>query len=67
MFHRSGQLINGDNWYLNIIRARHLEPHARFVRPSCIHTRQAEATPANTSLGDDQLVLYVSLTVRTHL
>lgn len=62
IFYRSGSLINGDNWYLNLLRARHLEPHARFVRPSCIHSRGTDATPPSTSpfLGD-QLALYVSI------
>ncbi|KAJ6065534.1 hypothetical protein N7444_001187 [Penicillium canescens] len=52
--------INDKNWYLRLNRARHLEPHARFVRPACIHSRQMDilqGTPGATE--DPQLALYV--------
>ncbi|KAJ5788736.1 Mitochondrial substrate/solute carrier [Penicillium paradoxum] len=54
------KFINDENWYLRLNRARHLEPHARFVKPACIHSRQSEfpQDPSDTS-DDPQLALYV--------
>ncbi|KAJ5307553.1 hypothetical protein N7476_008209 [Penicillium atrosanguineum] len=54
------KFINDENWYLNLNRARHLEPHARFVRPKCIHSRQMDASqPTKTDTPEDpQLALY---------
>lgn len=56
------KFINDENWYLNLNRARHLEPHARFVRPRCIHSRQMDISQGTQGeLPDDpQLALYVS-------
>lgn len=56
------KFINDENWYLNLNRARHLEPHARFVRPKCIHSRQMDVKQGTqTSAPEDpQLALYVS-------
>jgi hypothetical protein len=56
------KFINDENWYLNLNRARHMEPHARFVRPKCIHSRQMDVS-YGTKEGDaedPQLALYVS-------
>ncbi|KAJ5723507.1 hypothetical protein N7488_001542, partial [Penicillium malachiteum] len=55
--------INDENWYLNLNRARHSEPHARFVKPRCIHSRQmdvSQGTKADDS-HDLQLALYPQL------
>lgn len=54
------KFINDKNWYLNLNRARHLEPHARFVKPKCIHSRQMDVSSGNKSgeLEDPQLALY---------
>ncbi|CAI7674542.1 unnamed protein product [Penicillium pancosmium] len=40
--------------------ARHLEPHARFVRPQCIHSRQMDISHGTDSdeSEDPQLALY---------
>lgn len=56
------KFINDDNWYLNLNRARHLEPHARFVKPQCIHSRQMDVSHGTDSddSEDPQLALYVS-------
>ncbi|EAW18527.1 uncharacterized protein NFIA_084790 [Aspergillus fischeri NRRL 181] len=53
--------INEENWFSKLIRARHLEPHARYVRPSCIHSRQNDASPSNPPrvMEDPQLALYL--------
>ncbi|CAG8075584.1 unnamed protein product [Penicillium salamii] len=54
------KFINDENWYLRLNRARHLEPHARFVKPACIHSRQMETSPGTrASWEDPQLALYV--------
>ncbi|GIJ98776.1 hypothetical protein Aspvir_000897 [Aspergillus viridinutans] len=55
------RFINEENWFSKLIRARHLEPHARYVRPSCIYSRQNDASPNNRSRGmeDPQLALYL--------
>ncbi|GFF29050.1 hypothetical protein IFM46972_02521 [Aspergillus udagawae] len=55
------RFINEENWFSKLIRARHLEPHARYVRPSCIHSRQNDASPNDRSRGmeDPQLALYL--------
>ncbi|KAJ5536328.1 hypothetical protein N7513_009514 [Penicillium frequentans] len=54
------KFINDKNWYLNLNRARHLEPHARFVRPQCIHARQMDVSqsPKAGASADPQLALY---------
>lgn len=55
------KFINDENWYSSLNRARHLEPHARFVRPKCIHSRQMDITQGTRAgtPGDPQLALYV--------
>lgn len=55
------KFINDENWYLNLNRARHLEPHARFVRPKCIHSRQMDVTQGSKAGApeDPELALYV--------
>lgn len=56
------KFINDENWYLNLNRARHLEPHARFVRPQCIHARHTDIPSGKLEGSEDpQLALYVSL------
>ncbi|KAF4160751.1 hypothetical protein CNMCM6069_007536 [Aspergillus lentulus] len=59
--HFLSRFINEENWFSKLIRARHLEPHARYVRPSCIHSRQNDASPSNPSrvTEDPQLALYM--------
>ncbi|KAJ5103186.1 hypothetical protein N7532_003715 [Penicillium argentinense] len=54
------KFINDKNWYLNLNRARHLEPHARFVKPQCIHSRQIDVSHDTDSEDSDdpQLALY---------
>ncbi|KAJ5171925.1 hypothetical protein N7492_004518 [Penicillium capsulatum] len=54
------KFINDDNWYLKLNRARHREPHARFVRPQCIHSRQMDMSHGTQegALDDPQLALY---------
>ncbi|KAJ5947732.1 hypothetical protein N7466_000747 [Penicillium verhagenii] len=54
------KFINDDNWYRNLNRARHLEPHARFVRPQCIHARQLDVSQGIKpgASEDPQLALY---------
>ncbi|KAB8259831.1 hypothetical protein BDV32DRAFT_138568 [Aspergillus pseudonomiae] len=55
------KFINDKNWFSQIIRARHLEPHARFVRPTCIHSRLGDSLPMNSpeEPRDPQLALYL--------
>ena len=45
-----------------------MQPHARFVRPQCIHTRQMDISPGTQTgaLEDPQLALYVSLTMQNN-
>ncbi|CAG8893388.1 unnamed protein product [Penicillium egyptiacum] len=39
--------------------ARHLEPHARFVKPACLHSRQMDILQSpSDALEDPQLALY---------
>ncbi|KAJ5438033.1 uncharacterized protein N7458_009031 [Penicillium daleae] len=54
------KFINDENWYLNLNRARHKEPHARFVRPKCIHSRQMDVSHGakEGDAEDPQLALY---------
>ncbi|CAL5875238.1 uncharacterized protein PFLUO_LOCUS9542 [Penicillium psychrofluorescens] len=55
------KFVNEENWYSNLNRARHSEPHARFVRPKCIHSRHMDdlkGTKAEDA-DDPQLALYV--------
>jgi hypothetical protein len=56
------KFINDENWYLNLNRARHKEPHARFVRPKCIHSRQMDVSHGakEGDAEDPQLALYVT-------
>lgn len=54
------KFINDKNWYSHLIRARHLEPHARFVQPTCIHSRLTDSLPINTPKSCiPQLALYL--------
>ncbi|RAK96319.1 uncharacterized protein BO80DRAFT_366606 [Aspergillus ibericus CBS 121593] len=55
------KFINEENWYSNLIRARHLEPHARYVRSSCIHFKQNKASHPGVIEGykDPTLALYL--------
>ncbi|KAH8434138.1 uncharacterized protein LDX57_011776 [Aspergillus melleus] len=55
------KFINEENWYSNLVRARHLEPHARFVRPTCIHSRQDNPTTVDKEedIQDPQLAIYL--------
>ncbi|OKP10792.1 hypothetical protein PENSUB_3612 [Penicillium subrubescens] len=55
------KFINDENWYLNLNRARHKEPHARFVRPKCIHSRQMDVSHGakEGDAEDPQLALYL--------
>ena len=56
------KFINDENWYLRLNRARHLEPHARFVKPACIHSRQVDVVQGTPNTSDDpQLALYVGI------
>ncbi|KMK62050.1 hypothetical protein Y699_02891 [Aspergillus fumigatus Z5] len=59
--HFLSMFINEENWFTKLTRARHLEPHARYVRPSCIHSRQNDASPSNPLrvMEDPQLALYM--------
>ncbi|KXG53451.1 Mitochondrial substrate/solute carrier [Penicillium griseofulvum] len=54
------KFINDENWYHRLNRARHLEPHARFVKPACIHSRQMDVSlsPSSNATEDPQLALY---------
>ncbi|KAJ5170094.1 Mitochondrial substrate/solute carrier [Penicillium coprophilum] len=53
------KFINDENWYHRLNRARHLEPHARFVKPTCIHLRQMDASQSSSDAAEDpQLALY---------
>jgi hypothetical protein len=60
MLYSVRKFINDENWYRRLNRARHLEPHARFVKPACLHSRQMDIlqSPAD-ALEDPQLALYV--------
>ncbi|KAL4807295.1 hypothetical protein BDV18DRAFT_137389 [Aspergillus unguis] len=53
------KLVNADNWYSNLIRARHLEPHARYVRPACIHFKMDSPPIKASEPHDPQLALYL--------
>ncbi|PYH43161.1 uncharacterized protein BP01DRAFT_301792 [Aspergillus saccharolyticus JOP 1030-1] len=55
------KLMDEEHWYSNLIRARHLEPHARYVRPACIHFKQEPHTNFGTQEEehDPRLALYV--------
>ncbi|KAJ5920077.1 hypothetical protein N7516_010935 [Penicillium verrucosum] len=54
------KFINDENWYLRLNRARHLEPHARFVKPACIHSRQMDIPQSPSDASEDpQLALYL--------
>ncbi|KAL4917162.1 hypothetical protein BDW62DRAFT_184271 [Aspergillus aurantiobrunneus] len=53
------KLINADNWYSNLITARHLEPHARYVRPACIHFKLDSPPITASERHDPQLALYL--------
>ncbi|KAE8353501.1 hypothetical protein BDV28DRAFT_148002 [Aspergillus coremiiformis] len=55
------KFMNYENWYSHLIRARHLEPHARFVRPTCIHSRLSDSLPISVPgvRRDPQLAIYL--------
>ncbi|KAL5003351.1 hypothetical protein BDV10DRAFT_44374 [Aspergillus recurvatus] len=53
------KLVNPDNWYSNLITARHLEPHARYVRPACIHFKLDSPPIKASEPHDPQLALYL--------
>lgn len=60
MFSSVRKFINDENWYLRLNRARHLEPHARYVKPACIHSRQIDIAQNSSDISEDpQLALYV--------
>lgn len=54
--------MSEDSWSSNLIRARHLEPHARYVRSTCIHSRMDNPSPNTPVEGpkDPRLAIYVS-------
>ncbi|KAL4893532.1 hypothetical protein BDV59DRAFT_177559 [Aspergillus ambiguus] len=55
------KFINEENWFSNFMRAHHSEPHARYVRPACVHSRLDEYLPPNggDDLRDPRLALYL--------
>ncbi|KAL5343814.1 hypothetical protein BJX70DRAFT_385147 [Aspergillus crustosus] len=53
------KLVNDENWYSNLITARHLEPHARYVRPACIHFKLDSPPIRASEPRDHQLALYL--------
>ncbi|KAL6234165.1 hypothetical protein BDW75DRAFT_241365 [Aspergillus navahoensis] len=53
------KLVNPENWYQNLIAARHLEPHARYVRPACIHLKLDSPPIKASEPHDPQLALYL--------
>ncbi|KAL4785477.1 hypothetical protein BJX76DRAFT_324360 [Aspergillus varians] len=53
------KLVNAENWYSNLITARHLEPHARYVRPACIHFKLDSPPIKASEPHDPQLALYL--------
>ncbi|RAK85145.1 hypothetical protein BO79DRAFT_201721 [Aspergillus costaricaensis CBS 115574] len=55
------EFVNDEYWYSNLIRARHLEPHARYVRPECIHFKDRKPPSPDTVDGhqDPRLALYL--------
>ncbi|KAL4975881.1 hypothetical protein BDW66DRAFT_63176 [Aspergillus desertorum] len=53
------KLVNPDNWYSNLITARHLEPHARYVRPACIHFKLDSPPIKASESHDPHLALYL--------
>ncbi|KAL2834205.1 hypothetical protein BDW59DRAFT_137501 [Aspergillus cavernicola] len=53
------KLVNNENWYSNLITARHLEPHARYVRPACIHFKHDSPPITDSEAHDPQLALYI--------
>ncbi|KAL4959095.1 uncharacterized protein BDV14DRAFT_185396 [Aspergillus stella-maris] len=53
------KLVNAENWYSNLITARHLEPHARYVRPDCIHFKLDSPPIKASEHHDPQLALYL--------
>ncbi|KAL4878973.1 hypothetical protein BJY04DRAFT_194503 [Aspergillus karnatakaensis] len=53
------KLVNDENWYSNLITARHLEPHARYVRPACIHFKLDTPPIRTTEPRDHQLAIYI--------
>ncbi|KAG0153396.1 hypothetical protein PDIDSM_5249 [Penicillium digitatum] len=53
------KFIDDENWFLRLNRARHLEPHARFVKPACLHSRQKDLQQSSSDTSKDpQLALY---------
>ncbi|KAL4910309.1 hypothetical protein BDW74DRAFT_173767 [Aspergillus multicolor] len=53
------KLVNNENWFSNFITARHLEPHARYVRPDCIHFKMDSPPIKDSEPHDPQLALYL--------
>ncbi|KAL4896882.1 hypothetical protein BDV59DRAFT_79815 [Aspergillus ambiguus] len=55
------KFMSEDSWSSNLIRARHLEPHARYVRPTCIHSKIDGPSPSTPIEGpkDPRLAVYV--------
>ncbi|KAL4867446.1 hypothetical protein BDV12DRAFT_186728 [Aspergillus spectabilis] len=53
------KLVNDENWYSNLITARHLEPHARYVRPACFHFKLDSPPIRASEPRDHQLALYL--------
>ncbi|KAL2856693.1 hypothetical protein BJY01DRAFT_242737 [Aspergillus pseudoustus] len=53
------KLVNDENWYSNLTTARHLEPHARYVRPACIHFKIDSPPIRASGTQDPQLALYL--------
>ncbi|PWY68656.1 hypothetical protein BO70DRAFT_374330 [Aspergillus heteromorphus CBS 117.55] len=55
----SEDFMNEEHWYSNLIRARHLEPHARYVRPACIHFKNGSLPLSPGEQHDPRLALYL--------
>ncbi|EAU30042.1 conserved hypothetical protein [Aspergillus terreus NIH2624] len=55
------KFMSEDSWSSNLIRARHLEPHARYVRSTCIHSRMDNPSPNTPVEGpkDPRLAIYI--------
>ncbi|KAL2800208.1 hypothetical protein BJX66DRAFT_291497 [Aspergillus keveii] len=53
------KLVNNENWFSNLTTARHLEPHARYVRPACIHFKLDSPPIKASEPHDPQLALYL--------
>ncbi|KAL3447367.1 hypothetical protein BJX65DRAFT_308092 [Aspergillus insuetus] len=53
------KLVNNENWFSNLTTARHLEPHARYVRPACIHFKLDSPPIKASEPHEPQLALYL--------